>query len=194
MNKQDVIEFFDTCAPSWDANMIRSDEIINIILDNADVAAGKDILDVACGTGVLFPDYLKRNVHSVLGIDISPKMAEIADSKFKQNNITVVCGDIEQLDCDKLFDCIVVYNAFPHFPNPDVLISKLSSLVKKGGTVTVAHGMSRKAIDSHHSGTASKVSAGLMSEDALAELFSKYLTVTHKISDDTMYQVTGVKE
>lgn len=194
MNKQDVIEFFDTCAPSWDANMIRSDEIIGIILDNAAVTAGKDILDVACGTGVLFPDYLKRNVHSVLGIDISPKMAEIADSKFKQDNITVVCKDIEKFDCDMLFDCAVVYNAFPHFPNPDALIAKLSSLVKQGGIVTVAHGMSRKAIDRHHSGTASKVSAGLMSEDALAEIFGKYLKVTHKISDDFMYQVTGVKE
>ena len=55
MNKTDVIEFFDRCAPSWDADMIKNDTIIGKILDNAEVEAGQDILDVACGTGVMFP-------------------------------------------------------------------------------------------------------------------------------------------
>ena len=75
MNKQDVIAFFDRCAPAWDAEMIKSDEIIGTILDNAEVAAGMDILDVACGTGVMFDYYLKRGAASVTGIDISPEMA-----------------------------------------------------------------------------------------------------------------------
>ena len=75
---KEVIEFFDRLAPGWDAEMVRSDEIIRIILDNAGVTAGKNVLDVACGTGVLVPDYLKRGVASVTGIDISPKMVEIA--------------------------------------------------------------------------------------------------------------------
>ena len=44
MNKQDVIAFFDRCAPSWDADMIKSDEKIGQILDNAEVDAGMDIL------------------------------------------------------------------------------------------------------------------------------------------------------
>lgn len=194
MDKQEIIRFFDECSKNWDSNMIRDDNIINTILDNADVSEGKEVLDVACGTGVLFPDYLKRNVKSVTGVDISPKMAEIANSKFEQKNIQVICGDVEEMDFHNAFDCIVVYNAFPHFPNPDELIKKLSDMVKTGGSVTVAHGMSRKMIDSHHSGAAHKVSMGLMSEDDLAEIFSKYLKVTVKISDDKMYQVTGIKE
>ena len=40
MDKQSVIEFFDRCAPSWDAEMIKSDAIINRILDNAEVGEG----------------------------------------------------------------------------------------------------------------------------------------------------------
>jgi demethylmenaquinone methyltransferase/2-methoxy-6-polyprenyl-1,4-benzoquinol methylase len=36
--------------------MIKSDVIIGKILDNVEVGAGMDILDVACGTGVMF-DY-----------------------------------------------------------------------------------------------------------------------------------------
>ena len=189
MNKQDIISFFDRLAPQWDADMIRSDEIINLILDTADVTSGKDVLDVACGTGVLFPDYLKRNVGSLTGIDISTEMAKIAKEKFPQ--VQVICGDVEETLFDKKFDCIMVYNAFPHFPNPERLIKVLASWLKPGGTLTVAHGMSRAQIDHHHEGAASKVSVGLLHEDALAEIFGKYLTVTEKISNDHMYLVCG---
>ena len=189
MNKQDVIEFFDRLAGGWDASLIRSDSIIAAILDNAGVTAGKDVLDVACGTGVLFPDYLARQVASVTAIDISPEMAKLAQSKFPQ--VRVLCGDVETTVFDRKFDCVMVYNAFPHFPDPEGLIATLSGLLKPGGTLTVAHGMSRAAIDHHHAGTASKVSIGLMHEDKLADIFSRHLTVTTKLSTDRMYQVTG---
>ena len=192
MNKQAVISFFDHLAPQWDADMIRHDDIIAKILDGAQVAPGKDVLDVACGTGVLFPDYLARNVGSLTAVDISPEMVKIAESKYP-GRVKVLCGDVETLDFGRKFDCIVVYNAFPHFPEPERLIRTLSGLLKVGGTLTVAHGMSRAAIDRHHEGGASHVSIGLMSEHALAAMFRKYLTLTVKISDDRMYQVTGMK-
>ncbi len=188
---KEVIEFFDRLAPDWDAEMIRSDEIIGTILNNAEVTAEKDILDVACGTGVLIPDFLKRNVASVTGIDISPKMAEIAKAKFPQKRVTILCGDVETTAFDRQFDCIVVYNAFPHFPDPGRLIQTLSTLLKPGGTLTVAHGMSREKIDAHHHGTASHVSNGLMPADDLAAIFEKHLTVAAVISDERMYQVVG---
>ena len=191
MNKQDVIAFFDRLAPQWDADMIRHDDVIDAILYHAGVTEGADILDVACGTGVLFPDYLKRKAGSVTAIDISPEMAKIAQEKYPQ--VHVICGDVETADFGRKFDCIVVYNAFPHFPEPEKLIVTLSGLLKSGGTLTVAHGMSRAAIDHHHEGTASKVSMGLMHEDTLAAIFEKHLTVTTKISNDRMYQVTGRK-
>lgn len=191
MNKNDIVEFFDRLAPYWDADMIRDDGIIDKILDIARICAGADVLDVACGTGVLFPDYLQRNVKSLTGIDISPEMAKIAREKFPQ--VQVICGDVEEISFDRQFDCIVVYNAFPHFPDPENLVAILSDLLKPGGTLTVAHGMSRAQIDHHHEGSASKVSVGLMHEDDLAAIFSKHLSVTAKISNDSMYAVSGKK-
>lgn len=191
MNKQDVISFFDRMAPQWDADMIRSDEIIGKILDAAQVTAGAEVLDVACGTGVLFPDYLARNVGSLTAVDISPEMVKIAREKFPQ--VRICCADVEEMDFGQQFNCIVVYNAFPHFPNPERLIAALSKLLKPGGTLTIAHGMSRAQIDHHHEGPPSKVSVGLMHEDDLAALFSKHLVVTEKISDKCMYMVCGKK-
>lgn len=193
MEKQDIIEFFDRLAPQWDADMIRSDVIIDKILTHAGIRPGVTVLDVACGTGVLIPDYLKRQVASVTGVDISPEMVKIAQEKFPQENVKILCGDIESVAVQQTFDCIMVYNAFPHFPNPENLIRVLAGLLKPGGTLTVAHGMSRAKIDAHHKGSASKVSMGLIHEDALCQIMEKHLTVTVKISNDRMYQVTGTK-
>lgn len=194
MIKADVIAFFDKYAPQWDSDMIRDDKIIAIILDNANVHSGSRVLDVACGTGVLIPDYLARNVASVTAVDISPEMVKIAQEKFQQSNVHIICADIEAVELKKKFDSIVIYNAFPHFPDPENLIRTLASLLEPGGALTVAHGMSREQIDQRHQGSASKVSIGLMHEDDLADLFEKYLKVTVKISDERMFQVVGVSE
>lgn len=192
MNKQKITAFFDALASQWDADMIRDDRIIEKILDGAGVTGGKDVLDVACGTGVLFGDYLERGVESLTAVDISPEMVKIAAEKYP-GRVEVLCEDVESADFGKQFDCIVVYNAFPHFPNPENLIRVLSGWLKPGGALTVAHGMSRAAIDRHHAGSASAVSRGLIHEDELSEIFSRYLHVTVKISDERMYQVTGRK-
>jgi len=193
MQKTDIIRFFDRCAPQWDADMIRDDEVIGMILDNAKVQDGCDVLDVACGTGVLIPDYLSRNVNTVTAIDISPEMIKIAREKFHQDNVRIICDDVETADFGCRFDNIVVYNAFPHFRDPEHLIKTLVSHLKDGGILTIAHGMSQEQINACHAGSASKVSSALMDADDLAEIFGRYLDVTVKISDDKMYQVAGIR-
>lgn len=190
MEKQEIAAFFDRCALWWDADMIRHEDIIAEILDNGGIRAGIDVLDVACGTGVLFPDYLSRGVSSVTGIDISPEMVKIARSKFPQ--VRVICGDVENTEFDGQFDAIMVYNAFPHFPDPARLVRVLAGLTKPGGRLTVAHGMSRAALTDHHK-RASAVSIDLLEEGELAKLFDPFFEVDVVISDDRMYQVSGIK-
>lgn len=190
MKKADIIEFFDRCAPWWDDDTIRNEEIISTILTLGGIREGIDVLDVACGTGVLFPDYLKRNVASVTGIDISPEMAKLASEKFP--GIQVVCGDVESVAFGRQFDAVMVYNAFPHFPDPSRLVKTLAGLTKPGGRLTVAHGMSRAALADHHK-RASQVSIDLLHEQDLASLFSNWFDVDVVISTDKMYQVSGIR-
>ncbi len=194
MNKHDVIEFFDRLAPKWDADIVRDESVIDTILDNAGIAEGVTVLDVACGTGVLFPDYLKRNVAHVTGIDISENMIKIAKDKFQDTRVTLICDDAEASQLDSQFDCCVVYNAFPHFPNPYSLVRSLAANIKVGGKLTIAHGSGREHINHHHMEHASAVSLMLMSDDELATLLSPYFNVAVIISDDHMQQIVGVKK
>ena len=131
MNTKAVMEFFDHWAPLWDEDMVRNKAVISEILDCAGIREGIDVLDVACGTGVLFPDYLDRKVASLTGIDLSPEMVRIARLKFP--NIDVICGDAVTAEFSKSFDAIVVYNAFPHFSEPEKLIAALTAQLKYGG-------------------------------------------------------------
>ena len=189
MEQQEVIRFFDRCAPSWDVGLVRNEAVISAILDNAGVKAGVDVLDVACGTGVLFSDYLQRGVASLTAIDISPEMVKLARQKYPK--VCVLCGDVEQTVFDQCFDVIMIYNAFPHFPDPARLIGCLVRWVKPGGRLSVAHGMSREKLLQHHAGTASRVSVDLLEGNALAALFAPYFDVDTVISDERMYQVAG---
>lgn len=194
MNKTEIVRFFDRCAPDWDAGLVRKEDIIAEILDRGGIRAGIDVLDVACGTGVLFPDYLKRGVHHITAIDISREMVKRAAEKFPNERIEVICGDVETTDFDRKFDVAMVYNAFPHFPDPKRLVEVLASNLKQGGYLTIAHSMSRAQINAHHSGTASAVSRPLLEAEQLAELMSPLFEIDAMISNDIMYLVTGVKK
>lgn len=194
IDTKDVIEFFDRLAPTWDAGMVRNEAVIARILDLAGVAPGVEALDVATGTGVLIDDYLSRGVAHVTAVDISPRMAEIAQSKFAgDDRVTILCADAQTMAFDRRFDCILIYNAFPHFSDPKKLFDNLSRRLRPGGRLTVAHGMSRERINDHHRGGASHVSYGLMAAEDLSTLMAPFVAVDHVLSDDSMYLVTGVR-
>ena len=187
MQKKDIIDYFDRCAPGWDAEVIRNEAVITAILDHAGIDCGMHVLDVGCGTGVLFPDYLKRNVGSVTGIDISPEMAKIAASKYPQ--VQVICGDAEHTAFDRKFDAVMVYNALPYFPDPAALIEALARAVKPGGRLSVANSMGFTQFRKKHG----SVSVSLVPEKELANLFAPFFDVDVIISNDRMYQVAGTR-
>ena len=168
--------------------------MIEAILDHARIEPGVDVLDVACGTGVLIPDYLRRGARSVTGVDLSQKMSAIAENRFqKDGRVRILCADAEKAPLPRTYDRIVIFNALPHFADPERLIAHLSAYLKPGGFLTVAHDRSRERTNAHHKGMPDTLACDLMPADALAERFSGTLTVLDVIDTDRMYQVVGQK-
>ncbi len=190
MNKKDIISFFDHFAPDWDKMNEQSSQVIEQILDNSGICENTRVLDVACGTGVLFPYYIERNA-IVTGIDISSEMVKIAKEKHPQ--INVICGDAENISFNKKFDVIMIFNAFPHFPTPEKLIENLSKHLKSGGRISIAHGASREDINRCHEGKASVISQTLPAANELKKLLTPLFDIDIMISDNKMYQVSGTK-
>lgn len=190
MDKKEIIAFFDKLASDWDDYNIRNEEVIAEILSKGGLKDGAEVLDVACGTGVLFPDYLKAGA-VITGVDISENMVKTAREKFPETH--VICADATDFQFDKKFDVIMIYNAFPHFDEPQKLIKNLAQALKPNGRFSIAHGISEKELTECHSGSAKNVSVPLVKKEVLAEMLKPYLDVDTMISDDRMYMVSGVK-
>ncbi|MBR0535753.1 MAG: class I SAM-dependent methyltransferase [Clostridia bacterium] len=194
MDKKEITAFFDSLAESWDAEMIKSQWKIDKILKVAGVTEGISVLDVACGTGVLVPDYIDRKIGSYVGIDISHNMVKIAEGKFAEHeNLSFICGDAEVHKFSEAFDCIVIYNALPHFPNPVLLFENLKQHLKEKGRITIAHGMSREALIKHHSGRAKPFSTILPEIDDLKGIMQPYFNIDVCVSDDEIYIISGTR-
>ncbi len=192
MDKSEVIEFFDGWAPRWDLDMVLREDLVREILTLAGVGPGQSVLDVACGTGVLFPFYQERQVDHVTAVDISPEMAKRAARKAEAYEfISVLCADAEEYGFSESFDRVMIYNAFPHFPDPSHLIRRMARITKPGGRLCVAHSMSRERVLRHHSGGAARVSRELPEAQELAGMFAPYFSVDVCVSDERMYVVSG---
>ena len=191
METQDIIRFFDSKAESWDS-MPHDSVLVNRILDNALHVRTRRVLDVACGTGVLFPFFLERGVADIAGIDISSGMIEVARRKAGDSKaITLICDDASTHSFEGLFDSIIIYNAFPHFADPEALLSNLVPHLARGGLLTIAHSAGREELNSFHREHASPISFPLPPADDVADLMGKHLKVKHVISEEHLYQITG---
>lgn len=94
------------------------------------------ILDAGCGTG-LCGKYLKNyaGFHSLEGVDLSPKMLEVAKQKQIYNKLS--CAELgAYLSQHKdAYDLIVSADVFTYFGDLKALFEKLDSSLKKGGRV-----------------------------------------------------------
>ncbi|WP_295009327.1 bifunctional 2-polyprenyl-6-hydroxyphenol methylase/3-demethylubiquinol 3-O-methyltransferase UbiG [uncultured Dechloromonas sp.] len=119
--------------PLHDINPLRLDWI-----DNAVGLAGKRILDVGCGGGLLSEGMAARGA-DVTGIDLSEKPLGVAKLHLLESGQKVDYRKIavEQLadEMPGAFDAVTCLEMLEHVPNPSSVITACARLVKPGGQV-----------------------------------------------------------
>ena len=187
-----VAEFFDAAAEGWDEKSRPDPAILEKIADVAGVSADKTVLDAGCGTGVMFPVYFGRNVRSVTAVDVSRNMLREAKKKYPDRGVTFVCADIAEFSPEQGFDCVVVHNAFPHFLRQREAMDNLCALTAPGGTLTVAHSISRDAVLQCHRAVPD-ISRHLPEAQTVAKMFGADFGSFTVISDEKCFIVSAVK-
>ena len=95
------------------------------------------LLDVGCGTGEIL-NRIANNKEKYFGLDLSPKMLEIAKNKNNSKNITYVVGDSEKLPFkNKYFDLITCVESFHHYPNSSNVAKEFNRVLTKGGYLII---------------------------------------------------------
>lgn len=147
--------FFDQLAAEWDLMFTAEDlERLSHIVDKMGVEKGMRIMDLGCGTGILF-DLLRRKVGasgSVMGVDFSIQMLKKAHRNFPFPNVNVVDADVTNLPFgDDTFDMAVSFSAFAHFSNQQRALNEADRVLKNGSKIYIIHLVSSKEIaDRHH--------------------------------------------
>lgn len=105
-----------------------------LILDLAAPKKGEKMLDVGIGTGFFAREFLKRGA-DITGIDVSPKMLDVARKKgFKD----VSAGDAVNIPFpDAVFDLVVSITALEFIREPRRAVSEMMRVCKKEGRVVV---------------------------------------------------------
>jgi SAM-dependent methyltransferase len=103
----------------------------------ARVAAGRLVLDVCCGTGVVAVTAARKGAH-VTGIDFTPELLARAHENSRVAKVTIDWqeGDVEALPFpDNTFD--VVLSQFGHMfaPRPEVAVGEMLRVLRPGGTI-----------------------------------------------------------
>ena len=105
----------------------------------------KTILDLACGTGRHAIGMTKRG-YSVTGVDISPKMLNVARAKASEQKLTIdfMMQDIRRIDFKVRFDaCYCLFNTLITFTrNEDLLniMNGVNGCLKPGGLFIIEVG------------------------------------------------------
>ena len=114
------------------------------LVSMADIKKGDQVLDIACGTGVVTKKVSSRVGKSgkVVSFDISNKALEIA-KKFNstKKNIDFILADAETAFLKNQFDVITCQYALFFFPNSKKALCNAKRVLKKDGTIAVSvHG------------------------------------------------------
>lgn len=114
---------------------------IQMLIELSRITADDNVLDVACGPGLVACEFAKIAGH-VTGIDITEKMIEQAKSRQQETGLTNIFWDIGTAlplpYASDSFSVVVTRYSFHHFLYPEAVLQEMIRVCKPGGVVLIA--------------------------------------------------------
>ncbi len=132
--ENEIIEHFNDFAYDYDntTEWRNNKEILESLQTNS-IPFPSRILDIGAGTG-LASEWYSKNGHSVVGIDISPKMLQKASDRL---NLVVLGNGTKLPFIDNYFDLVIIRQCL-HYVNPTQLLKESFRVLKKGKLIVVS--------------------------------------------------------
>jgi ubiquinone/menaquinone biosynthesis C-methylase UbiE len=135
-----VAQFTRWAKPFADLPIHAEADAMARTLDACALAPDAEVLDVACGPGILACALAGRARH-VTGIDITPAMIEQARARQAATghaNLSWHVGDATALPfADNQFDRVTTRYSFHHMPDPAAALAEMARVCRPGGRIVV---------------------------------------------------------
>ncbi|MCX8023198.1 MAG: class I SAM-dependent methyltransferase [Syntrophorhabdaceae bacterium] len=191
--------FFEESATGWDDDHTRhiSPERLREIVSLFSINDGDYILDVGCGTGILLPYLFEvKGKGRLAAIDFSFNMIKVARMRLAYMGISFVNGSVSAIPFqDRVFDKVVCFSAFPHFPDKKRACDEMARVLKQGSRLYIAHIHSSYEIENLHRGIGGAVKEDRLPDPkAMEELLQKSGFIHISIIDEPgKYIAQGIK-
>jgi ubiquinone/menaquinone biosynthesis C-methylase UbiE len=138
IQKRRVMRRYDATARSYDELYCEEQEAKYLkALERVDVA-GIAVLDVGCGTGLLF-SHIADAAQAVLGVDISRELLLRAkEQAVKFRNIYLIKADADHLPFQNgFFSVVFAFTVLQNMPKPKETLSEVKRVTKSDGDIVV---------------------------------------------------------
>ncbi|MDZ7332477.1 MAG: class I SAM-dependent methyltransferase [candidate division KSB1 bacterium] len=144
--------YFDQQAEDWACQPLPSHDRIHNLLKCLDFSRCRTILDLGCGTGVLFPFLyqLTQGTAQIFGCDFAESMTRLAAHRCRHNPI-VICACATHLPFqDNSFDMIIAFQVLPHIQGKRLAFRECYRVLKPRSELGIMHLHSSWEINAIH--------------------------------------------
>jgi ubiquinone/menaquinone biosynthesis C-methylase UbiE len=133
-DKRNEVAFFDAHAAADDYNVFSDSanaRLIDGFVRLSCLPPGARVIDLGCGSGT-FTYLLKQRGYAATGLDISPKLLELARRKYPDLQFDE--GDVEALPYEEAsVDGVLLSGIVHHLPDPSLCAAEVMRVLRPGG-------------------------------------------------------------
>ncbi len=143
MNKWDqkrkVMRRYDLTAQLYDVRYAEEQEAkYKVALENLKIVRNSFILDVGCGTGLLF-SHVAAQAETVVGVDVSRKLLLQAKERAKNyRNVHLVQADADHLPFkNDYFTVVFTFTVLQNMPKPAETLNEIKRTAKHDAFIAI---------------------------------------------------------
>lgn len=140
--KRDVIRHYDELAGIYESLYGDEQSVkIEAALQALKITGSDFVLDVGCGTGLLF-NHIRDSISLLVGVDISGRILKVAADRSKnlevKTHVSLIRADADHLPFrGGVFDKVFALTVLQNMPDPTAAFQEIAKVAKDGSEIAI---------------------------------------------------------
>ena len=137
--KRSIMRRYDLTAQIYDMRYAEEQTAkIKAALEELSMEKFAWVLDVGCGTGILF-DYIAEKAEAIVGLDISKKILLQAKPRAKIGDVHLILADADNIPIkENVFTHVFGITVLQNMPNPTKTLEEIQRVAKENAVIVVS--------------------------------------------------------